>query len=46
LNFFAYFFVSRQKSKWGSGQSPFVKYLKINNINICTIFCHVLSTKI
>jgi hypothetical protein len=22
LNFFAYFFVSRQKSKWGLGQSP------------------------
>ena len=25
------------------GLSPFIKYLKINNINICTIFSHVLS---
>ena len=38
LNFFAYFFVSRQKSKWGLGQSPIIKYLKIKNINVLTIF--------
>jgi hypothetical protein len=38
LNFFAYFFVSRQKSEWGLGQSPIIKYLKIKNINVLTIF--------
>jgi len=38
LIFFAYFFVSRQKSKWGLGQSPVIKYLKIKNIDVFTIF--------
>ena len=38
LNFFAYFFVSRQKSKWGLGQSPVINYMKIKNINVFTIF--------
>jgi len=38
VNFFAYFFVSRQKSKWGLGQSPVIKYLKIKNITAFTIF--------
>jgi len=38
VNFFAYFFVSRQKSEWGLGQSPIIKYLKIKNINVLTIF--------
>jgi hypothetical protein len=38
VNFFAYFFVSRQKSKWGLGQSPVINYLKIKNINVFTIF--------
>ena len=30
--------ISRKKSKWGLGQSPVIKYMKIININVSTIF--------
>ena len=46
LNFFAYFFVSRQKSKWGLGQSPIIKYLKIKNINVLTIIVSCTKKKL
>ncbi|OIP83989.1 MAG: hypothetical protein AUK44_03730 [Porphyromonadaceae bacterium CG2_30_38_12] len=32
LNFFAYFFVSRQKSMWGLGQSPIYRIIKHNQV--------------
>jgi hypothetical protein len=39
LTFFAYFFVSRQKSMWGMGQSP--KFKKFITIEL-NIFCRIL----
>jgi hypothetical protein len=42
LTFFAYFFVSRQKSMWGMGQSPKSSFFVINsgrnnNLNLATL---------
>jgi len=34
LTFFAYFFASRQKSKWGLGQSPMFNMLIYNSIYV------------